>query len=44
MFKIIANILLKKHQTFADNPAIQIYKNKIDNRIILEIKTAVFSI
>ena len=37
-FKIIFNILLKKHETVANNPPVQIYVNKIKNRIIFKIK------
>ena len=38
-FKIILNTLLKKHETIADNPPVQIYTNKIKNRIVFKIKT-----
>ena len=38
-FKIILSKLLKKHETIADNPPVQIYVNKIKNRIIFKIKT-----
>ena len=31
--------ILKKHETIADNPPVQIYMNKIKNRIVLKIKT-----
>ena len=31
--------IIKKHETIADNPPIQIYVNKIKNRIIFKIKT-----
>ena len=37
-FKIILSTLLKKHETIADNLPVQIYTNKIKNRIIFEIK------
>ena len=37
-FKIILSTLLKKHETIADNPPVQIYTNKIKNRIIFKIK------
>ena len=37
-FKIILSTLLKK-QTIADKPPVQIYTNKIKNRIVLKIKT-----
>ena len=31
--------ILKKHETLAENPPIQIYPNKIKNRIVFKIKT-----
>ena len=31
--------IIKKHETLAENPSIQIYPNKIKNRIIFKIKT-----
>ena len=31
--------IIKKHETFADNPPEQIYVNKIKNRIVFKIKT-----
>ena len=31
--------IIKKHETIADNPPIQIYVNKIKNRIVFKIKT-----
>ena len=31
--------IIKKHETIADNPPIQIYANKIKNRIVFKIKT-----
>ena len=31
--------IIKKHETIADNPPVQIYKNKIKNRIVFKIKT-----
>ena len=31
--------IIKKHETFAENPSIQIYPNKIKNRIAFKIKT-----
>ena len=37
-FKTILSTLLKKHETIADNPPVQIYTNKIKNRIIFKIK------
>ena len=30
---------IKKHETIADNPPVQIYVNKIKNRIVFKIKT-----
>ena len=31
--------IIKKHETLAKNPPIQIYPNKIENRIIFKVKT-----
>ena len=31
--------IIKKHETLTENPSIQIYANKIKNRIIFKIKT-----
>ena len=31
--------IIKKHETIADNPPVQIYVNKITNRIVFKIKT-----
>ena len=31
--------IIKKHETIADNPPVQIYVNKIKNRIVFKIKT-----
>ena len=31
--------IIKKHETLTDNPSIQIYPNKIKNRIFFKIKT-----
>ena len=31
--------IIKKRETIADNPAVQIYVNKIKNRIVFKIKT-----
>ena len=31
--------IIKKHETFADNPPVQIYVNKIKNRVVFKIKT-----
>ena len=32
--------IIKKHKTLTENPPIQIYPNKIKNRIVLKIKTS----
>ena len=37
--KIILNTSLKKHETIANNPPVQIYVNTIRNRIVFKIKT-----
>ena len=39
IFKIILNLLLKKHENLTENPPIQIYPNAIKNRIVFKIKT-----
>ena len=31
--------IVKKHETLTENPAVQIYQNKIKNRAVFEIKT-----
>ena len=31
--------IIKKHETLTENPTIQIYPNKIENRIVFKIKT-----
>ena len=31
--------IIKKHRTLAENPPVQIYVNKIKNRIVFKIKT-----
>ena len=31
--------IIKKHEAIADNPLVQIYVNKIKNRIVFKIKT-----
>ena len=31
--------IIKKHETIADNPPLQMYVNKIKNRIVFKIKT-----
>ena len=39
LFKIILNLSSKKHETLTENPKVQIYPNKIKNRIVFKIKT-----
>ena len=39
IFKIILNTSLKKDETIADNPPVQIYVDKIKNRIVFKVKT-----
>ena len=39
IYKIILNTSSKKHETIADNHPVQIYVNKIKNRIVFKIKT-----
>ena len=31
--------IIKKHRTLTENPPVQIYRNKIKNRIVFKIKT-----
>ena len=31
--------IIKKHETLTENPPVQIYRNKIKNRIVFKIKT-----
>ena len=38
-FRITLDLSLKKHETLAEKPLIQIYSNKIKNRIPFKIKT-----
>ena len=38
IFKIILSIFLKKHGEDIDKPLIQIYVNKIENRVTFEVK------
>ena len=38
-FKIVLNLSSKKHKTLTEKPPVQIYQNKIKNRIIFKIKT-----
>ena len=35
--------IIKKHETLTENPPIQIYPNKIKNRIVFNIKTRIIS-
>ena len=37
--RIILNFIIKKHTTLTENPPVQIYSNKIKNRIVFKIKT-----
>ena len=39
IFKIILNLSLKKHKTLSENQPVEIYPNKIKNRIVFKIKT-----
>ena len=39
IYKIILSTLLKNQETTADNPPVQIYVDKIKNRIVFKIKT-----
>ena len=39
IFKIILNLSSKKHETLTESPPIQIYPNKIKNRIFFKVKT-----
>ena len=32
-------LIIKKHETLAENPPVQIYPNKIKNRIVFKVKT-----
>ena len=36
---MIVEYIIKKHETISNNPPVQIYVNKIKNRIIFKIKT-----
>ena len=38
-FRINCEFIIKKQETLAENPPIQIYPNKIKNRIVFKIKT-----
>ena len=33
------NYIIKKHEAIANNPPVQLYVNKIENRTVLKIKT-----
>ena len=35
-----SEFIIKKHETLTENPPIQVYPNKIKNRIVFKIKTA----
>ena len=39
IFKVVLNLSSKKHETLTENPPVQIYPNKIKNRIVFKIKT-----
>ena len=39
IFRIILNLSSKKPKTLTENPPVQIYPNKIKNRILFKIKT-----
>ena len=34
-----SEFIIKKHETLAENPPVQIYPNKIKNRIVFKVKT-----
>ena len=36
---LILLLIIKKHETLTENPPVQIYPNKIKNRIVFKIKT-----
>ena len=38
IFKVVLNLSSKKHETLTENPPVQIYPNKIKNRIVFKIK------
>ena len=38
IFKIILSTFKKKHGESVDNPSVQIYVNKIENRVIIHLK------
>ena len=38
-FRINCEFIIKKQETLAENPPIQIYPNKIKNRIVFKVKT-----
>ena len=39
IFKVYFEYIIEKHEDIADNPPVQIYVNKIKNRIVFKIKT-----
>ena len=41
IFRIILNTLLKQHETLNEDLPIEIYPNKIKNRIVFKIKTPI---
>ena len=41
IFKIILNTFKKKHGEDTDEPSVQIYANKIENRITFKIKMGI---
>ena len=41
IFKIILNTFLKKHGEDIEEPSVQIYVNKIENRIHLKLKMGI---
>ena len=38
IYKIYFEYIIKKHETITDNPPVQIYVNKIKNRIVFKLK------
>ena len=38
-FRITLNLSSKKHETLTENPLVQTYPNKFQNRIVFKIKT-----
>ena len=39
IFGIILNLSFKKHETLTEDPPVEIYPNKIKNKIVFKIKT-----